>query len=328
MQNDQIVLHQTSAVKRNRGASFLCKELFPDICQHPARAELQRLVIEGWKLGASRKAVQSAGFWWLWARELMIENTVSKNERHRMINIAVQAGMGGKIHFVSARSPELLHSQIQNQADSELPRSRKAIAKLAQLATTSSTFLPTLVTIFLADLAVDNWEAITASCNPEAILDENTTKIIALCDSFKPVKFQVLRMSQMTHPLGKLGELLEPDGTPRIEVQLSPKSQRLVDIATRESQDSHQRMFGWTEDQSKAHNTNLGITMGLVGQAVRQLNPPAILIHNESFISRGALNNLFTDPANPLPIICLKDLLEKNNGSVDCRTVPETFPPS
>jgi hypothetical protein len=50
--------------------------------------------------------------------------------------------------------------------------------------------------------------------------------------------------------------------------------------------------------------------MGLVGSAVQLLNPPPILIHNESFISRGSLNNLFTDPKKPLPVICLRDLLE------------------
>lgn len=50
--------------------------------------------------------------------------------------------------------------------------------------------------------------------------------------------------------------------------------------------------------------------MGLVGQAVQLLRPPPILIHNEAFISRGKLNNLFTDPKEPLPVVCLKDLLE------------------
>jgi len=62
---------------------------------------------------------------------------------------------------------------------------------------------------------------------------------------------------------------------------------------------------------------NLARTMALVGQAVKVMNPPAILIHNEAFISRGALNNLLNPRDNPLPVICLSSLLEKKKPSFE-----------
>lgn len=118
-------------------------------------------------------------------------------------------------------------------------------------------------------------------------------------------------MSQLPFLSGSLSEVLNQDGSPKFEIILDEKAKRLITIASNESFDSHQRMFGWNKEQSLVHNTNLAITMGIVGQGVQLLKPPAILIHNESFIARGALNNLFTEKDKPIPVICLRDLLER-----------------
>lgn len=117
-------------------------------------------------------------------------------------------------------------------------------------------------------------------------------------------------MSELLHPSGKkLGDLINPNGTVNMEITFSSAAERKILIASQESLESHKRMFGWSKVQSETHNRNLAKTMSLVGQAVKIMEPPAILIHNEAFISRGALNNLLIDQNDPLPVICLSTLL-------------------
>jgi len=299
------------SVETNKAASRLCQRLFSSWSRPPTQGELQRVIIESWRLGGSEEEIINAGNWWLWARDLAIENTFNKQTRLQMMEMAIRVSMGeGKIHFVSARSPELVHAQVLGQGDTSLPRSRKALAKMAELCRASEKFLPTELTIVFADLAIDNLTAIIKSCNLEEIIRENISRVRGICQELGLSNFQVIGMSELRSPHGQLSDFLNLDGSPKVSITLGERASKLVEIATRESFESHQRMFGWSKEQSATHNTNLAITMGLVGSAVQLLNPPPILIHNESFISRGSLNNLFTDPKKPLPVICLRDLLE------------------
>lgn len=301
-----------SSVERNKAASSVCKRLFPQWAKPPTQGELQRIINEAVQFEASEEEILQAGFWWLWARELAIENTFSKQMQISMMRSAVKAAVGiSHINFVSCRSPELLHAQVSTQGDLSLPRSRKALEKLGQIVACSRNFLPTVLTIIFADLAIDNIEEIEKNCNIEQTIAENIDLVAQICQEMGLTRFQIVKMSLLHTPNGNvLGNCLSRTGIPKTVVVLDERAETLIKTAARESFASHQAMFGWTQEESLQHNHNLGITMGLVGQAIQQL-PSAVLIHNEAFIARGALNNLLTDPKDPLPVICLKDLLER-----------------
>lgn len=308
MENEQI----KSQVETNKAASALCLRLFPEWAKPPTMGELQWIIIDCLKNKANDEKILAAGNWWLWMRNLIIENTLTKQEKRLIMNRAVQAATkNNSIHFVTTRSPELLHAQIPNLGDPSLPRSKKAILKIAEISQLSERFLPSWVTIIFADLAITNLERIRQLCNLEETIQENLNKIREICEEISFSNVKLIRMSQLFHPEGQLKAILNEDGTPKIPVNINEKANRLIEIAGRESLTSHQSRFGWSKDEFFLHNRNLAITMGLVGQAIQLLQPPPILIHNESFISRGALNNLFTPPDNPLPVICLRDLLEE-----------------
>jgi len=230
--------------------------------------------------------------------------------------MAVWAASGQQpIHFVTARSPELLHAQIKEQGSKLLPRSEAAVKRLAKLSSSSQDFLPTQTTILFADLAIDNLEKIQEVCSEiESEISENLKRLQEICHQSDLENFQILRMSQLDHPQGKLGEILDLAGNPQISICLNARAEKMVEIVSRESLESHQRMFGWSEKESREHNRKLAITMGLVGQAVQLLQPPPIIIHNEAFIARGALNNLFTPLKDPVPVVCLTDLLERKKS--------------
>lgn len=314
---NQIQISPISSVERNKVASRLCQKLFPEFTKPPTQGELQRIISEARVLDASEEEIFQAGQWWLWARNLAIENTFSKQTQISMMRVGIKAAMGSRpVNFVSCRSPELLHAQAPAQGDLVLPRSRKAIAKLKELITTSQRFLPTSLFIVFADLAIDNLTEIEKKCNVEETIKENLKRLTEIIRQ-EGINPNLLRMSMLKLPDRRnLGEVIQPDGTLKVAVTLNRKAEELIKTATRESLLSHQRMFSWTEEQSLAHNRNLGVTMGFVGKAIQNSIPSAVLIHNEAFISRGPLNNLFTDPQNPLIVICLRDLLETKGREI------------
>lgn len=312
---------EKSIIKKSSGRTVeeikkrtrLCKQLFPQHTNHPELGELIFMANEGELIGCTTKELSTAGKWWLWARTLFIENTMTKPMRRKMQTIALRAShLNQPIHFVSTRSPELIHAQIATQGDFTLPRSRKALHELAKFIGASANFLPTIGTVLLADVAIDNLEAILKACpDLEKITRENFTALERIAEKERLSNLRIVRMSELPHPSGKrLGDLINPDGTVNMEITFSSAAERKISIASQESLESHKRMFGWSKIQSETHNRNLAKTMALVGQVVKIMDPPAILIHNEAFISRGALNNLFNDPNNPLPVICLSSLLE------------------
>lgn len=301
-----------NTVERNKAASRVCNKLFSELSGTPLHGDIQRITVECWENGGDEKAIEAACRWWLWAKDLAIDNTFSKEAKIQVKkHAAMAASCGLPIHFTSARSPELLHAQVEGQGDKSLPRSTKALEVLKNIQKQSSDFLPTIITILFADLAIDNLDAIRASCDVEVTIQENIKRLEQIAADLGMANIQIIRLSELKHPGGSnLAALIDQSGKPRESVPLNGRAVNLIEAVTKESQDSHSRMFGWTSEQSREHNTNLGITMGLVGQAVQQLVPSPMLIHNESFISRGALNNLFTDPRQPLPVICLRSLLE------------------
>lgn len=309
-------------VEEMRQNTKVAKELFPRHTQHPKLGEFIFMVRQGELAGCSKEEIKIAGEWWLWARTLFIENTMTKPMKRLMEKMALATAQTGQpIHFVTARSPEWIHAQISTQGDPNLPRSKKALLEFSKIVEASSRLLPTIGTVLLADVAIDNLETIL-KLRPDLdqLITENQIKLESLIEELGFKRIQLARLSELQHPSGKkIGELVNADGSPKIDFPIQGKALKLIETVLKESIVSHQRMFGWTEDQSRAHNTNLGKTMGVVGQAVKGLQPPAILIHNEAFISRGALNNLFTDLNDPLPVICLKTLLERKNQKINVK---------
>lgn len=211
---------------------------------------------------------------------------------------------------MASRSPEWLHAQVKGQGNPSLPRSRKSLEKLKQMSTESSQFLPTKVTVFLADLAIDNLAQIEKKCDVDEAVAENRRKLLQIATDINFSNVNFILMSELEVDGRKLSQLVGRDGKPKVDVTFNDRAQKLIDRVSRESIQSHQAMFGWSEQQSRAHNENLAVSMGFVGQALNGFSPPSILIHNEAFIARGALNNLFNAVDNPLPVICLADLLE------------------
>ncbi|OGY07979.1 MAG: hypothetical protein A2782_02430 [Candidatus Blackburnbacteria bacterium RIFCSPHIGHO2_01_FULL_43_15b] len=171
-----------SAVERNKAASKVVKRLFPSWAGTPLHGDLQRMVIglgEGPHLDSQAKA---AGDWWLWAKDLAIDNTFTKKQQLVVLDMVISAASGKQpIHLVSARSPELLHAQVSKQGDPALPRSRKAIKTLTELARKSSELLPTVTTLVFADLAIDNWEAIRQACDVETTITVNLKRLSEIC---------------------------------------------------------------------------------------------------------------------------------------------------
>lgn len=154
------------SVETNKTASALCKRLFPTWACPPTQGELQRIIIDSLQFSSSELAIKNAGEWWLWIRDLFIENAISKTEKNLIMRMAAEsAAFNRPIHFVTTRSPELLHAQVEGQGDKTLPRSRKAILTLAEIVLQSKRFLPTQSTIIFADLAIDNLERITERCD-------------------------------------------------------------------------------------------------------------------------------------------------------------------
>jgi len=306
---------RTKTVEKMKQNARIAKGLFPGLAKDASTfGEIIFLVRFGQILGSSEPEIEAAGLWWLWAKTLFIKNTMTRPQQELMQIIALRAAKtGGFIHFVSARSPEWIHAQVSSQGEGNLPRSRTALKTLSEIAAKSAQFLPTRTTVLLADVAIDNLRAIL-KVNPslEKLAQENLLKLEEIITTEGMPNVRLLRLSQLAHPSGKsIGELVEPDGLVKTPFNFSPQAEEKILIATRESIESQKRMFGWDEEQATEHNRNIAATMALVGQAVKIMQPPAILIHNESFISRGALNNLLNDPKDPLPVICLNTLLER-----------------
>lgn len=310
-QKEPMIDKHIGDVERNRAASVICSQLFPAWCKPPTQGELQNLIIKAWKANLSdNDQIARIGNWWLWLRGNIIQNTFTKQAKNGVFDIAVSAASGtNPIHFVTARSPELLHSQVKG-GDEHLPRSRMALDKLKKIVESSSTFLPSRATIIFADLAIDNLAKIEKVCNVDQTIEKNINLLALICRGMGLENIDILRMSKVTGPRGKLGDLIKRDGTPRVQIELDSRAKNAIGIATKESSESQARMFDWGLEQVVSHNKNLGITMGLVGEAIKKLSPPAILIHNEAFIARGQLNNIFNPANDVLPVICLSDLLE------------------
>jgi hypothetical protein len=260
--NKEMKTNISGDVERNKAASRLCKQLFPQWCKPPTQGELQKLIIKSWSINPENdEAILHAGNWWLWARELFIENTITKKEKEIIMDIAARSSLGHcPVHFVASRSPELLHAQVKSSGDPTLPRSKTSILKLSELAKKSNEFLPTKVTIIFADLAIDNLTEISQVCDVETTIQNNIARLEEICNKADLANFTLIRMSQLVGPQGKLSDLVSLGGKPKATFKLDARAITFIDIATKESFDSHQRMFGWTHEQSQEHNTNLGIS--------------------------------------------------------------------
>lgn len=306
---------KTKTVEKMKQNTRIAKKLFPGLVRDASVfGEIIFMVRAGQIFGSSEQEIEAAGCWWLWAKTLFIQNTMTRSQQELMQIIALRAAKpGGTIHFISARSPEWVHAQISSQGSNDLPRSKTALKTLSEIAAKSAKFLPTRTTILLADVAIDNLEAILkVNPNLEQLVQENLLRLEEIIKTEGLPDIRLMRLSQLVHPSGRsIGELIGPNGSVKTAINFSPKAEEKILIATRESVESQKRMFGWDEEQATEHNRNIAATMALVGQAVKIMQPSAILIHNESFISRGALNNLLNDPKDPLPVICLSTLLER-----------------
>lgn len=316
MENERFMLNTAiKQVERNKAASKVCKQFFAEFMNTPLHGDLQRIALECWEHQGNADDIRRAGTWWLWIKNLAIDNTFSKPARIIVMkNAARAASLGEPIHFVSARSPEFLHAQVEGQGDRSLPRSKKALEVLVGIVNKSAEMLPTRLTVLFADLAIDNLENIAKACDIEKTTEENIEILRKIAQVLGLTKVTIERLSQLQNQGKLLRELISPSGDILAKVELPGRALNMIQTATNESAESHRRMFDWTPEQSRKHNENLGITMGLVGQAVKQIQPCPILIHNEAFIARGALNNLFTNPQDPLPVICLRSLLERKKA--------------
>ena len=284
------------SVEAAKTASLWCKNLFPDWCTPPFQGELQKIVSFGWEAKADEETIKNAGNWWLWMRNIFIENTMTRQMKEKMMRMAVN---DQPITFVTTRSPELLHAQI-GKGDPGLPRSRKSLLRLKNLADQSAEFVSTHSLVMLADLSIDNEDKIKKVCDIESVILENIQKITDLSRDIG-LEAEILRMSEHV--------ILQPI------TQIPSHAWPHIKKAMFESLGSHQREFGWTLEQSESHNLDLAVSMGSVGLSINQ-QPNHILLHNESFISRGALNNIFTPPNDPIPVICLRDLVEKRKTKI------------
>ena len=282
-------------VEAAKTASLWCKELFPHQCIPPFQGELQNVIRFGWEAKADEETIKNAGNWWLWMRNIFIENTITRPMKDKLMRMATS---GQPITLITTRSPELLHTRI-GKGDPTLPRSRKSLLSLKNLVDQSAKFVPTHSLVMLADLSIDNEDKIKKVCDIESVILENIQKITDLSRDIG-LESKILRMSEHV--------LLQSI------TQIPPHAWSHVKKAMFESLDSHRREFGWTLEQSESHNLSLAITMGSVGLAFN--HGTNVLIHNESFISRGALNNIFNPTDNPIPVICLRDLVKKGRSKI------------
>lgn len=302
----------TSLVAEMKKDSALCKRLFPEWSRPPFQGELQNIIRLAKDHDLDTSEVKNVGEWWLWIRGLMIENMITKQEKEKIWNIGIRStkAEGSEVIFATNRSPELLHAQIEGQGDKTLPRTKKTLQRLSNLVVTSRKFLPTTAVILFADLAIDNLTQISEVCNVPEVIDKNITMVKTIAAEFDLVGAQVVKISSLETSKGRLCSLISESGSLTTFPEFDSRTQSIVDRAGLESLKSHQRSFGWDEETSKRHNLLIATTMGLVGQAVRELFPQAIMLHNEAFITRGLFNNIFNPKVDPLPVICLTDLLE------------------
>lgn len=299
---------QIKSVETTRQASRLCLRLFPQWSKPPFQGEIQNIILLGWENNLVEKNIIPAVNWWIWIRNELIENTITRETKLVLWKTALSATTNIPINLITSRSPELLHAQI-GKGDPSLPRSTASLIKFKQLFENSSQLIPTEPVIIFADRAIDNFDKISASCDIEDKITENISRISAIANSVGLKNVRIIRLSELHHPLGSIGSLIDLSGKIKNHPPISPSSWKLIEIAHHGSSKSQMREFEWSVDRAREHNLVLAKTMGLVGQAIKHslINP--ILIHNEAFIERGVLNNLFLDPKNPLPVICLKDLL-------------------
>lgn len=297
----------------NQESSFLCKKLFPNHFKPPTQGELQNIILLVKANGGGENEMLKTGLWWLWARNLFIENTITQEEKRNLIKIGVTASLGiDNVTIISARSPELLHSKVSGQGDPTLPRSMQAMQKIQSVVESSNHFLPTKAAIVFADLAIDNFVNIEAACDVEKTIKENIFLLGKIAERMNFNNLEIIRMSELINPrLGILKSNIHKNGSPFGVISISSRAENLINTSANESFESHRSMFGWSKEISFAHSKNLAITMGLVGESLKNMFPNGTIIHNEAFISRGRLNNIFTDPKDPIPVICLNDLLEK-----------------
>jgi hypothetical protein len=291
--------NEFKSVEATKAASLTAQRLFPNN-PLPIQGELQTITRLTWERAGKDDEIKRAGLWWLWFRNIFIENTMSRDAKRKIQIFACNAVSSNvPLTLVTTRSPELVHAQI-GMADPSLPRSRKALSRLKELIDISNKHIPTSGKVFLADIAIDNVDRIAQVCDLEEVIENN---IIA-------VKTIAMDLG-LTCEIEKLSHLVGDDTPPAIPPKSWSQIRRVMD----ESLLSHTERFGWTKEQSEAHNIKLATTMGQVGSKLNLLKGH-ILLHNEAFISRGALNNIFNPPHDPLPVICLRDLLDSKRASI------------
>lgn len=297
----------------NQESSFLCKKLFPDHFKPPTQGELQNIILLVKANGGGEGEILKTGLWWLWMRNLFIENTITQEEKRNLLKIGVTASLGiDDVKIISARSPELLHAKVSGQGDPTLPRSIQAMQKIKSIVEASNRFLPTRGVLVFADLTIDNFVNIEAACDVEKTIQENLFLLEKIAEKLNFNNLKIIRMSELVNPrVGVLKDNIHKNGTPLQTISVNPRTENIINTSANESFESHRSMFGWSKETSFAHSKNLAITMGLVGESLKATFPNGVMVHNEAFISRGRLNNIFTDPKDPIPVICLSDLLEK-----------------
>lgn len=285
--------NEFKSVEATKAASLLVRKNFPDLSL-PIQGELQTITRLTWERGGKEDQVVLASTWWLWFRTLFIENTMQKDAKRKIQIFACEAATSGNpLTIVTTRSPELVHAQI-GMADSNMPRSKQSLKRLQELVETSNKFIPTAGKVLLADLAIDNVQKIRQVCDIDTVMDENHRQLLKIASEIG-----------LCCTVGRLSQIVSNETTP-----IPVRSWGLIKRVMSESLESHTGRFGWSKEQSETHNLELAMVMGRVGSAIHSM-PRHILLHNEAFISRGALNNLFNPPHDPLPVVCLTDLLEK-----------------
>jgi hypothetical protein len=299
IENMRTPFNEFKSVEATKAASLTAQRLFPDR-PLPIQGELQTITRLTWERGGKDEEVRRAGEWWLWFRQLFIENTMPRDAKRKIQIFACEAVTSNNpLTLVSTRSPELVHAQI-GMADPNLPRSKKALGRLKELVDISNQHIPTLAKVFLADLAIDNLDRIIQVCDLQKTVEENIQAIQNIATEIG-----------LNCEIEKLSLLVGNEKPPPIPPKSWPAIRRVMD----ESLLSHTDRFGWTKEQSESHNLKLAITMGQVGNKLNLLKGH-ILLHNEAFISRGALNNIFNPPHDPLPVICLRDLLDSKRVNI------------
>ena len=309
------MITRTKSVETTKEASRICQRLFPEWSKPPFMGELQNLILLGRDQDLDESQISRTGMWWMWARGLGIENTITRETKLALWKTATVASPNNPINIVTTRSPELLHAVIGN-GDPSLPRSFSSLETIRDIGQRSNDFIPTEITIVFADKAIDNFEKIAASCNIQEKIEENIQMLRKFCLQLRIPNAGILRISDLSGLLGKLGNLIDETGMTIVHPTISPEGWKKIEIAHKGSIKSQQREFNWNELHSREHNLHLATTMGLVGQAIKQTIPNAVMVHNEAFIERGALNNLFTPPNDPLPVICLNDLLKNKKAKL------------